>query len=469
MKAKVKTSSASVSTSPKTARPSGFKLNSRVAYTLLSAAIIIAGTYVAIQFAKGRYRFTQQGVLQGTGLLSANSFPTGSQVMIDDRLVTATDDTIYLEPGTYQVKIIKDGYSPWEKTLTIEPELVTQTNAQLFPAAPSLVPVTFTGVSKVVPSPDGQKLLFHTASASSSLRNGLYVIDLNSNPLSMQRGPRQITDDSPELELDQTSFIWSPDSSQLLLVSDNRSLLLDTNQKSSLGSLPDVGFRRRQILAEWQEEMYLREREFLTVFPPEIIALATSSARNVYFSPDKKKLLYTASASAAIPENIVPPVPATNTQPESRQIEPGNIYVYDREEDKNFLIGIEKNPITNNDKRLLAIDLYNRQPLTLEASLSAFTTLQASTSAQTAQNFAVYHTPLRAGTLQWLADSRHLIYTANDTIRVIEYDSTNDTTLYAGPFLGNFIYPWPDGSQLLIQTSFSPNSPPNLYGIELRK
>src|SRR5687768_2916972 len=91
----------------------------RVSYTFLSALIIVVGTLVAIQYAKGNYRATQEGFFQGTGLLSANSFPTAAQVLIDGKLVTATDDNLYLNPGTYQVKIVKDGYSSWEKTLKI--------------------------------------------------------------------------------------------------------------------------------------------------------------------------------------------------------------------------------------------------------------------------------------------------------------------------------------------------------------
>jgi hypothetical protein len=447
-----------------------FRINQRVLYTFVSAVIILVGTYFAIQYAKGRYRLTNQGVLRGTGLLSANSFPTGAEVMINGKLVTATDDTIYLEPGVYQVEIQKEGYSPWTKELTVESELVTQTNAMLFPTTPSFTPVTFTGVTRPIPSPDGQKLLFYTSSASASLKNGLYVIDLSSNPLNaLQRGPRQIAEESPAIDLATANYIWSPDSTEVLVETADRSVLIDINQKTVLSTAPDIGFRRRQILSQWQEEMYLRERQFLALFPEEMIEVATTSAKNVYFSPDKKKLLYTAIAQTTIPTGIVPPVPATSTQPQTRDLQPGGMYVYDREEDTNFLLGTEQAATSSADKFLLATDLDSRIPKTLDASPSAFVSLQASTSAQTAANFSVYHTPLFNKSFQWLADSRHLIYMTSDTIKVVEYDTTNNTTIYAGPFAHNFVYPWPDGSKLLILTSFSPVSPVNLYSIELRK
>jgi hypothetical protein len=106
---------------------------------LLSLAVIAGGTYFAVQLGKG-YRPTFDGRLQGTGLLAANSFPPGAQVYIDGKLSTATDDTLNLTPNDYLVEIKKDGYLPWQKTLTLKKELVSQTNATLFKSVASLTP-----------------------------------------------------------------------------------------------------------------------------------------------------------------------------------------------------------------------------------------------------------------------------------------------------------------------------------------
>ena len=164
--------------------------NRKTIYTFVSAAIILVCSAVAIQYAKGNLRVTDEGFVQGTGLLAANSFPTGAEVHIDDKLVTASDDTIYLEPGHYDIEIIKDGYAPWKKRVMIEKELVTQTNAQLFPLAPSLSTLTFSGVTNLQPSPDGEKIVYYSASASAQKKNGLYVLDLTSysNNLSFSKG-----------------------------------------------------------------------------------------------------------------------------------------------------------------------------------------------------------------------------------------------------------------------------------------
>jgi hypothetical protein len=452
------------------------QINFRVLYTVLSALIIIAGTVLAIQYAKGNYRFTQQGYVSTAGLLNANSFPTAAEVFIDGKLVTATDNTLYLEPNNYLIEIKKDGYSSWKKTLHLEPQLVAQTNAQLFPIAPSLSPLTFTGVDRVIPSPDGQKILYTVASASSQTKVGLHIIELSNGPgslIGMQKSPKLIADGISATDLATANFIWSPDSAEVLVSAAGGDWLLSIDKKVTISEQPDIGWKKKTILSEWEQEMYVREKQFLTKFPAEILQIATQSAKNVYLSPDKKRLMYTATASASLPENIIPALPASNTQPQARTLTPGKIYVYDKEEDKNFeiataLVNPSQPPA---EKRLLTLHSVPEIQASnsgQSASPSAFQALQATNSAQTALNFNVYHSSLYINTLQWFPDSRHVLFIRDNRIEVMEYDGTNLTTLYSGPFANSFTYPWPDGSRLLILTAFSPDSPQNLYAIELK-
>jgi hypothetical protein len=465
-------------------------LGSRVIYTLLSIAIIALGSYFAIQYARGSWRVTNKGVVANTGLLNVNSFPTGAQVFIDDKLITATDDTIYLEPNIYHIKIAKEGYSPWYKVLSIQSELVTQTNALLFPVAPSITPLTFAGMTNVNPSPDGQKILFFTDQASAQLKNGFYILDLNSNFLSLQSGPKQITDDLSDLDLAHAQIIWSPDSTEVIILTDKKEFLVSIDKKINLSEQKDITFQKKDILARWEEEIYLRERQFLAKFPKEILDLTKNFAKNVYLSPDKKRLLYTAGAAATLAENIIPPVPATNTQEEARTLEPGAIYVYDREEDKNFKVATvaalpdllnltttatpssktnDKNMVeTNTEKFILADDLESTTAKSLEASPTAFYRLQKTNNLSTALSFANYYTAAQLNTMQWFPDSKHLLFVEEGKIKIMEYDGQNKTTVYSGPFTDNFVYPWPDGSKLVIKTSFSPDSPDNLYVIDLK-
>jgi hypothetical protein len=51
----------------------------------------------------------------------------------------------------------------------------------------------------------------------------------------------------------------------------------------------------------------------------------------------------------------------------------------------------------------------------------------------------------------------------------MDYDGQNKTTIYAGPFIDDYVFSWPDGSKILILTNLgNPSILPNLYTIGLK-
>lgn len=445
-------------------------MNKRVIITFLSALIIILGTIIAIRFAEG-YRPSPNGTIEATGLLNANSSPTGSSVYINGNLTSATDTTLNLAPGNYSIEIRKDGYFPWKKEMHIEKELVTQTNTLLFPTAPSLTPLTYAGALNVTPSPDGQRLLFSVASASASTKNGLFVLDMTDNPLALQKGPRQIATQTNGWNFDKAHLLWSPNSDKILVSQGNRNILLDPNRFNDIESTPDISISLKDTLSIWEEQLYQRERQQLLRFPLEVIRIATQSAKNVYISPDGDKVLYTATASATIPDNLIPAVPAASTQVQHRSILAGNVYVYDKHEDRNFLISQEplKDSPVIGDVVVLADDLYTNAR-TLVASPSAFTRLQDKDMGNTVSLFSRHYSGLYSPTFQWLPDSSHLISINGSAMNAVEYDGTNQVEIYAGPFSDHFVYPWPNGTKLVILTNFNQpgDIPLNLYALGIK-
>src|SRR3972149_11785493 len=109
--------------------------------------IIVVGTvgYLVSLYARG-YRFDTKNLrFSPNGLLVANSDPDGASIFVNGELRTATDTTLSLAPGAYDVEIKKEGLLSWKKRLVIEKEIVTEANASLFRSVPSLTPVTFSG------------------------------------------------------------------------------------------------------------------------------------------------------------------------------------------------------------------------------------------------------------------------------------------------------------------------------------
>ena len=433
------------------------KRTPRLLITILVIAFLIGGTTLAIKIAKGYRPNLKVKKLQGTGLLASNSVPKGATVFINDKLTTATDDTQNLPPGEYKIRIAKDGYISWEKTLILESELVTQTNARLFPSVPDLKPLTFSGATNLTPSPDGQKIAFVVENATTGTKNGLYVIDLLDRPLGFKSDPRQITRNSQKYNYREAELTWSPDSQELIATFDEDNLLLNASNFNDLTDIKDITARLPVILKEWHLELNKDYLERLHKLPDFMQQVATQSADLVFFSPDEEMLMYTATASAAIPENLIPPLPASSTQLENRNLEPGSIYVYHIEEDKNFLIsegfgtpGVQS-PVGSELRR-------SSEP---SISLTALSRR---------------YSPFKTQTIQWFPDSRHLIKVLEDLptqagkIDIIEYDNTNHQTIYAGPFENAFAYPWPNGNRLIILASLNggSNLPPNLYSINLK-
>lgn len=465
----------------------------RLLIFLATFAFIAGGTFLMVRYAQG-YRPTKTGTIKGTGLLSTNSFPTAAEVYINGKLTTATDNTLNLDPGEYEIEIKKDGYHTWMKKLQIVAELVTETNAQLFPTSPSLEPLTYTGAIMPIPAPDGTKLTFTVASASAVAKNGLYVQDLSSSPISLNKTARQIARTEANYDYVNSSYTWSPNGSEILVSFKNGAhILLDATQFNDLASLKDVTVRLPQILSEWELELAREERVQLLKLPEFMGKVATESATNLYFSPDNKRLLYQATADVEIPTGLVPTLPSSSTQTEIRKLSIGSWYIYDIKEDKNFLIAEGKLPDpspsatpkskvnTKNTttqinteqsmpkKITLLPNFLEPIPAELISSPSAFHLLQGTgTTTQSIALFNAQYSPIFVGTIQWYPDSTHLIITSGNGIELMEYDGTNRLTVYGGPMDKSIVYPWPDGSKIITRLAFSPDTLPNLYTIKLK-
>ena len=225
-------------------------MRTRILLFLLSLILVPTVTVGVILFARG-YRFSpKQQAFQATGLLSATSLPNGASVYINDELKSATDTTLNLTPGIYRVKIKKEGFSPWEKTLTIAAEVVTRVGPLLFPSVPSLKAVTYSGASLPAISDDGSKVAYLSESK-------LYTLDLSESPLGLLNRDSKLIFTSPSVPLltkerdgrrqeEVSQLFWSPDNKQILLLATPAAYLVDL-AKSETQPVFDL----KNLLSEW--------------------------------------------------------------------------------------------------------------------------------------------------------------------------------------------------------------------------
>lgn len=431
-------------------------MNRRLSITLAVTVMLAAGTLAAIFWAKGYRPSLSEKTIQGTGLLVANSYPEGASVFLNDKLTTATDDTLHLPPGQYRVRIVKDGFAPWEKTLDLESELVVQTNARLFPSAPDLTALTFTGAINPAPSPNSQKIAYAVASASADLKNGLWVVNLSDSPIKLGSNQVQLARSTANLDFSQAQLTWSPNSQQILVSLPNDGhFLLPTDSFTEPADLKDVTARLPLIIAEWQEELATAHKKRLEKLPLFMHQVATASAERIYFSPDETKMMYVATEAIKIPDDLIPPLPAASSQPEERELKPNRVYVYDIKEDKNFFL------------KELALGQEEAQPANPKAETATPAKTTEPTPQEALESIQATYSPVYGALPQWLSTSQHLVSADEGKIKVMEYDGANGTTIFAGGFEDDFVFPWPSGNKLVILTSLG--SPVvNLYAINLR-
>ncbi|RJP45883.1 MAG: PEGA domain-containing protein [Armatimonadetes bacterium] len=394
--------------------------------TLIILSFILLGTTAAIFYARG-YRIMPgngQTRFEGTGLLVLTSKPDGARVFINDHLTTATDNTINLEPGSYDIKIEKDGYFTWHKKINVKKEVVSQTNALLFPIAPKLDSITITGADKPIIDNSGS-LISYTTSSSSANKNGIYVLDMTTKQiLPIQGSTTQIANDTIDQFSKAESLSFSPDSQDIIATikgayGTTNYLLSAKNFNNTPQDVTNTLF---QIQKDWEKLNGIKDKKRAGSLPKPIQAITAANFNIISLSPDEDRILYQASQSASLPIVIKPRLPGFDSTPEQREIKKDNIYVYDIKEDKNYQI-------------------FN------------------------AQEFNGTKIPY----LTWHPSSKHLFYIKDKKIHVVEYDGQNSTIIYAGPFTDSYVFPWPDGSSIVILTNLNtPNTPLNLYRVDLR-
>ena len=406
---------------------------------------LVLGTTAVVLYGKG-YRINtnpEQPTILETGLLVTTSQPDGAQVFINGHLTTATNNTINLSPRTYQIKIVKEGYFPWEKTIKMQKGLVSVTGALLFAKAPKLESLTEIGVSNPVLDPSKTKIAFQVASESAR-RNGTYVLDMHSRPIiTLRSAATQIVDDTLD-NFSAAKLAWSPDGQEILAtIASNQNPDFATTYLLKASAFNEnaqnVTATLDTLMETWENEILVTEQAQIESLTPKLKNLIKKNFEIIEWSQDKTKILYSASQSAELQLMISPPLIGTDSTSQERSIQKGSIYVYDIKEDKNFKIDIGNWQLSSEAESGSAGEIVRQ--LADQGSLA----------------------------LSWFPDSKHLVFVEDKKIGIMEHDGTNKTTIYAGPFTDNYVFPWPDGSKLVVLTNLgNPDITPNLYTVGLK-
>lgn len=384
-------------------------MSKRFLLTLLTFLVIAAGVAVAVFIAKG-YKIlsnNEEKIIAGTGILSITSMPDQASVYLDGHLTTATNTNIKsLQPKTYEVRVVKEGFIPWQKKTDVKEGLVTEIKATLFRAIPSVYPLTYSGASNPSLSPDGQKIVFivpeqKEGNVLERKKGGVWVWEMTEKPIAFSRGggPLQIAQSSSGFNFTQAKFRWSPDSSQVLVSLQNVHLLLDVNR---LNDPPrDVTAVLSSTTIGWDTEQKTKDLAKLELIQDFSLRKSASESAVLKWSPDETKFLYSKDGTSGF-----------------------KIFELERSEFYD----------------LPKADFYSWLPDSKHLVL-----IEGDTSNSDATR------PF-------------------GKIAIIEYDSNNRAEIYVGNFELGSVFAWPDSSRLVVVSSIpTPTaSIPNLFGINLK-
>jgi len=367
-----------------------------------------------VAYARG-YRFNpQQKTITATGIFSISSWPKAAKIYVNGKLVGVTDNNLTCPYGKYDISVNNEGYTGWDKTIVLKGELVETIDALLFPINASLTPLTNIGITRAVPIEQSDRILLFSQN-DDALHDGIYVFEANKKPFSflpplkLILAKKQLPQD---VDFNTVQVGFSPDLKQGLFDFKNVAYLLSLDDENT--QLFDVTISKDPLLSAWQEEKNKEIQKILETFPDNLGYIATSSFSLITFSPDKLKFVYQADQLLTLPNLIKTSLIGANQTPENRSLVKGKVYIYDKKEDKNYLIKNEDYPL-------------------------------------------------------WFFDSRHLVLKNDKEIVVSDYDNTNRQIVYSGPFEADFFSVTSDG-KLIILVNLNPknNKLPDLYAVGIR-
>lgn len=302
--------------------------------TIATLIIIVISASVAIFLAKGYTFSSKEKRIVGTGIITISSEPDSASVFVDGHLTTATNATISsLPPKKYSVKVVKEGFISWEKEVSVKEGLVTPVKLTLFPAIPTIYPLTFNGVINPTLSQDGGKLAF-VVPTTAGKKAGVWVWTQTSNqPISFARSaePHQIAANSVA-DFSKAILKWSGDSKQVLATVGNNNYLLEADR---LNNEPrDITPVLQATLQSWEEDARSKEEaRVLSIRDVNLQKIASSSSA-IRWSPDETKFIVGAKVYD-LEDKKEYPVPAAKLQiwlPDSKHlilVEEGTISVVD--------------------------------------------------------------------------------------------------------------------------------------------
>lgn len=312
------------------------KILSLVAFFLVATLLTVG----IVLYARGYRPNFRERTLDGTGIVSIKSQPSGATVFLNSEEKGTTDlDIPNLSPDQYRLKITKEGFSTWEKEITIKKEQVGTIEVLLFPIAPNLKALTFTGAQKPLLSPDGDQIIFAVSNGS---KDGLWILPLSTRPLPIffSRDLFQIVADTKANLFSEGKWRFSPDGNNLLVELKEGSFLLNSSERNQQPQ-PLSATELSNLVSSWTTEIDQTSKTAVKSLGRDAEILSATLS-NVTLSPDKKRFLGTNKNGQVVVFDSDPTL-LVDSKPEIYTFPKAASYLW--YSDSKHLISVEENSL----------------------------------------------------------------------------------------------------------------------------
>lgn len=265
-------------------------MEKRLTIFTTTVIILLATTGIVVFLARGYVVDFSDREIKKTGMILTQSSPQEAKIYLNENLVETTNAVLgSLPAGTHKVRIEKEGFSPWEKDISVFEGLVTEIDAFLIPTSPHLTPLTNSGIKLSSPSPQRNSIAYTTSNGKTA---GLWVLNLDQSSILnlLQENPRPVARDTKEYAFSLAEEItWSPTEDKLLITLNPKGhTILDAHN----GSLEESTTSAKPTTSLWEERSTTKKVEWAKKagVPEEFLEIATDTATR--WSPDRKKFLF---------------------------------------------------------------------------------------------------------------------------------------------------------------------------------
>lgn len=255
----------------------------------LVAFVFVMITIIVIIIAQGK-QVTEKGIVD-TSIVRLHTTPSDVTAYINDKQVKLIENRIEnIEPGEVRLQLNRDGYSTWEKILTLEAGMVKDIYAQLYPLELKFTQITKSDIDEIFFCEQADFIYYTILSTENPKEAGIWRLKLTRSLISFgEDSPSKLVEfDSKILSIIQgTNYSIRPsyDNNRFILDIPEQKLIYIYNANKVneyVDLVKQIGFYPEKVSWYRNSDAVIVQNDKI-LFEYEI---STDQKSLIYYSPD---------------------------------------------------------------------------------------------------------------------------------------------------------------------------------------